>query len=65
MDARRQFERKTRTAALNRRSGAYPDARAAIAKQNAQFDDWRSVCRLCGAELEGTLTDLAEHSCDT
>lgn len=50
---------------------SFRDALAAKAKhaewltaKNAEFDNWRSTCRRCGAQRVGALADLKkEHDC--
>lgn len=53
-----------REAALNRRVGLRPEGQESLTAFNNAQNDWRGVCRRCGAALEGTLVELREHRCD-
>lgn len=37
---------------------------AAVKEFNETRKDWTGTCRLCGAELRGSLADLRGHTCE-
>lgn len=46
---------------LNRGVGQRSEKREEVAHLNAVFNDWTARCRVCGAELRGTLKELQDH----
>ncbi len=63
MGGRDQFDRKVRTAALNRRSRVYDEASDLAHAHETVERNWRATCRHCHEELEGTAAQLKEHIC--
>lgn len=50
-----------REAALHRRFGMLPESKATLSKFNDKQTDWYARCRVCGAQLEGTLAEIKGH----
>ena len=54
------FDQKARMVKLQRTFGQSPAERERISRLNAEFTDWRGVCRRCGVTRTGSLADLRE-----
>lgn len=58
-----QFDQNARLTALQRRYGASPVAVDIMRAMDRQSTDWYTVCRKCGAKIEGSVSQIKEHSC--
>lgn len=48
---------------MRRRRSSSAEATARMEAAWEAQDDWRSVCRVCGAQLVGTLASITSHKC--
>lgn len=52
---------KTQIESAFKRRISSPEAKAKVKEVNDQATNWRGTCRICGAELTGTLAELLAH----